>query len=150
MGGLCLVVVTTSSGADVGNLKIRARAGDAEAQEKLAVQYEGSFQYIEAYNWFSKAAKAGRAEAQYRLGLFQLKGKPKFGGGSGPIPANPTRGLYWLKTAAAQDHAGAQGQLARCYEEGIAVQLNFAEAYKWALVAAKKASSTEFTQTGSH
>lgn len=141
MGVLCLVVVTTSSGADVGNLKIRAEAGDAEAQELLGKSYQSAGRHIEAYEWLQKAAKAGRPEAECHLGNILLTGRVKVGGGTGPVVANPPRGVAWLELAAAQNHMVAQRILSECYERGPGVPKDLTESYKWALLVTEQRSA---------
>jgi TPR repeat protein len=48
----------------------------------------------EALKWYEDAAKAGMADAQYRLGLYYLNEAPE---------ANETLGLYWMQSAADND-----------------------------------------------
>jgi hypothetical protein len=141
MGFLCLVVVSTSSGADVGDLKIRAEAGDAEAQELLGKSYQSAGRHIEAYEWLQKAANVGRPEAQCHLGNMLLTGRVKIGGGTGPVTANPPQGIAWLKLAAEQNHMVAQRILSECYEQSTGTPKDLTESYKWALLVTEQRAS---------
>lgn len=58
----------------------------------------------QAAEWYQKAAEAGLAEAQYRLGTLLLSGKTD-------APDAPEVGAAWLRRAADQGHAGAQQAL---------------------------------------
>jgi TPR repeat protein len=70
MGGGALA--QTSETADIATLRVRANAGDADAQTSLAIAYfngEGIPQDdAQAMLWFRKAAEQGDADAQFNLG----------------------------------------------------------------------------------
>jgi TPR repeat protein len=57
-----------------------------------------------AADWYERAALAGSAEAQRKLGLLLAKG----GGG---LPADPAKAKTWLQQAAAQNDADAKKAL---------------------------------------
>jgi hypothetical protein len=90
-----------------------AEAGNAQAQLELAGYYDplnappkGGFtpDGARAVDWYERAALAGSAEAQRRLGLLLAKG------GAG-LPADPAKGKGWLQQAAAQNDADAKKAL---------------------------------------
>ena len=93
-----------------------AQNGDAEAQCWLARQYEAGLCGLckddpLAVVWFKKAAEAGRAEAQFALGI-----RCFFGIG---VPQDLAQAVYWLHKAALRNHAEAQYRLAGCLEDGL-------------------------------
>ena len=51
-----------------------------------------------AISWYERAAKAGQAEAQYRLGLYYINEAEDI---------NKTLGLYWIQSAADNNNAQA-------------------------------------------
>ena len=57
-----------------------------------------------AADWYERAALAGNAEAQRKLGLLLAKG------GAG-LPADPAKAKTWLQQAAAQNDADAKKAL---------------------------------------
>ena len=105
-----------------------AQRGDAESQLWLARQYEsGSCGLCKddplAVVWFKKAAEAGRAEAQFALGI-----RCFFGLG---VPQNLEQAASLLHKAAQQGHAEAQYRLAGCLEDGLGVSADKAAAVYW-------------------
>jgi uncharacterized protein len=68
MSGVALAQTPT----DIATLRVRANAGDADAQTSLAIAYfngEGIPQDdAQAMLWFRKAAEQGDAAAQFNLG----------------------------------------------------------------------------------
>ena len=48
--------------------------------------------------------------------------------------------IKWCKLAAEQGHVEAQNRLAKCYEVGIGVTVDYAEAFKWFRRAAEQGS----------
>ena len=94
----------------------QAQSGDAEAQCRLARQYEAGLCGLckddpLAVVWFKKAAAAGRAEAQFAVGMRSF-----FGLG---VQQDIEQAVYWLHKAAQQGHAEAQYRLAGCLEDGL-------------------------------
>ncbi|HYI05336.1 MAG TPA: hypothetical protein VD858_10630 [Reyranella sp.] len=90
-----------------------AETGNAPAQLELATFYDplstpakAGFtpDGTRAAEWYERAALAGSAEAQRKLGLLLAKG----GGG---LPADPTKAKSWLQQAAAQNDAEAKKAL---------------------------------------
>ncbi|MBW7850126.1 MAG: sel1 repeat family protein [Rhodospirillales bacterium] len=89
---------------------------------------------------FENQARAGDAEAQYRLATM-------FENGDG-VDANETKAWSWLKRAAEANHVGAQRRLAEYYESGRGVPMSFAEAYKWYKRAAEGGDVAAQTKVG--
>ena len=91
-----------------------AEAGNVPAQVEVASFYDpvsprlaGAFTADgqRAADWYERAALAGAADAQRRLGLLLAKG----GGG---LTADPAKARLWLEQAAAQNDADAKKALA--------------------------------------
>jgi TPR repeat protein len=70
----------------------------------------------------------GEVYSQYNLALL-LRGV-----NDGPI--DEERSAFWLTQAAERNFAAAQVELAINYLKGTGVQIDYAEAYKWALLSA--------------
>ena len=119
-----------------------AQNGDAEAQCWLARQYEAGLCGLckddpLAVVWFKKAAEAGRAEAQFALGIrcFLGLGVPQNleqaasllhkAAQQGQAAAN------WFLRAAVQGYATAQYNLARSYETGDGLDNDREKALYW-------------------
>jgi hypothetical protein len=90
-----------------------AEVGNPAAQLELATFYDplttparGGFTAdgARAADWYERAALAGNAEAQRKLGLLLAKG------GAG-LPADPPKAKTWLQQAAAQNDADAKKAL---------------------------------------
>ncbi|MCX6894423.1 MAG: tetratricopeptide repeat protein [Verrucomicrobia bacterium] len=77
-----------------------------------------------AAQWYRKAAKHGIVSAQLKLAEFAED-------------SSPQEAAYWLQQAANADDILAQEKLARCFEHGIGVPKNEAEAFLWYLSAEK-------------
>ena len=58
-----------------------------------------------------KAAEAGDADAQYRLGVMYY--------GHGLVPLDATEAAKWYRKAAGQGHASAQYKLGLMYDNGV-------------------------------
>lgn len=79
--------------------------------------------YLDALGWYSRAAEAGDAEAQYYLGVMLeqgLRGK-----------ADPTAALRWYQRAAVQGHAEAAFRLGSLLELGKGAAKNLSQAAAW-------------------
>jgi TPR repeat protein len=68
-------------------------------------------QAAQAFPLLARAARAGIAEGEYRVGLSYLEG-------SG-VPVNHVDGLHWLTRAATRGHIEAQWQLAMLCLQGF-------------------------------
>ena len=71
-----------------------------------------------------KAAKAGDAEAQYRLAYCYYHGK-------GVEKQSREKATYWFRKAATQGHVGAQFFMGFCYEKGQGVVQSDSKAASW-------------------
>jgi TPR repeat protein len=82
-------------------------AGDPQAQYNRGTDYWYGrgvpLDYVEAANWFRKAADRGYAEAQYRLGQMLAIGQG--------IPQDDTEAANWYRKAAEQGKREAQTRL---------------------------------------
>lgn len=122
--------------------------------------------YEEAVRWYSQAAAKGFAPAQYRLGTFYERGRGvvrsleaartwyQRAAKLGNVKAmhnlavintalnreNPdyAASIYWFKQAANYNLADSQFNLAILYQNGVGVQKNQVEAYRWFSLAARQ------------
>lgn len=117
-GGTTLVVVSPEimnvADEQIVALKQKAKAGDAEAQNKLGERYasgEGVRKNdAKAVKWYRKAADQGYAAGQNNLGDMYQKGHS--------VPQNYLEAMKWYRKAADQGHAVAQANLADIYYDG--------------------------------
>jgi TPR repeat protein len=86
--------------------------------------------YAEAFVWFSKAADAGHAEAQFHVALC-------FEDGDGVKP-DQVQAVEWYRKSAIGGFAKAQNNLAICYRDEKGAPRNYAEAEKWYCLAAEQ------------
>jgi hypothetical protein len=104
-----------------------AKAGDADAQLRLAILYakgEGVTQnYATAATWFRAAANQGSARAQYDLGVLYERGRG--------VAVDLTEAAKWYRKAAEAKHPLAQYNLAVCYTKGQGVREDLPEAALW-------------------
>lgn len=128
----------TSAQDDTGAIKIQAETGDPTATETYAIRLEADHYYADAARWYRRAAAAGRAESQYRLGVLLLRGRPAMDQNRPALTAQPLAAIGLLTKAAEQGHDKAQLELAKCLHAGIGVSANPVEAYRWLLIAAEK------------
>lgn len=106
----------------------QARDGDAQAQYRLALWYEGGLCGLckddpLAGLWFRKSAEAGKAEAQFEMGL-----RCFFGHGA---QRSLEQAVSWMQKAAQQGHAEAQYRLAGFLEDGLGVTVDKDAAISW-------------------
>lgn len=105
----------------------RAEKGDARAQYYLGrMYYDGlgvALDNTKAVAWFTKAARQGAPEAQYRLGLFNV------------YQGREEEGVAWLRKAAEQGYALAQDNLALLYTLGHGVSKDYVRARMWWILA---------------
>src|SRR3954451_14006279 len=66
----------------------------------------------QAFPLLTRAARAGIAEAEYRVGRCYLEGTG--------VPPSRMEGVRWLERAANQGYVGAQAQLATLFIHGLA------------------------------
>lgn len=102
---------------DTNAVAARAVAGDHEAELQMGLWAVESAmrpaQYQEAEQWLRKAAEAGLAEAQFRLGTLYQSGRVTDPG--------KTNALFWFQKAASQHHVGALFNLGSMYGTGQGV-----------------------------
>ena len=112
---------------DTNAVVARAVAGDHEAELQVGLWTLDSAlrpaQYREAEQWLHKAAEAGVAEAQFRLGTLYQSGRV-------PDPGN-TNALSWFQKAAAQHHVGALFNLGSMYGTGQGVTRDLQAAVRY-------------------
>ena len=80
--------------------------------------------YAAARSWLTRAAAAGVAGAQSRLGIMARNGEG--------IPSDPVQAVWWWRLAAEQGHADSQARLAASYTLGEGVRQDFVLAHYWA------------------
>ena len=127
---LATAIATGQKVDDVGQLKIEAEQGDAQAQIKLANAYLNNSRPSDARRWYESAAQQNSAEAQFQLGNLLLAGR------SSTLPqqsliAEPAAGLSLIYSAATNGHRTAWRSLARCLQTGNNCATNLSEAYAW-------------------
>jgi TPR repeat protein len=86
-----------------------------------------------AANLLEQQAKAGDAEAQYKLASLYRLGRG--------VPQDEAAAFRWMKSAAERGHAEAQLNLAKMYLAGRGVATNVAEARAWLARAAANGRS---------
>lgn len=123
----------TPGGLDA--LKKTANLGHAPAQLFLASLYESGGQGLkkdlaEARRWTERAARGGDRKAMHNLALYAFEGV-------GGEAKSPQLAAQWFRKAADLGLIDSQYNLGRLYEQGLGVNRNPAEAYKWYLIAAR-------------
>jgi len=116
-----------AAGLDPATLA-KAKSGDPASQFLVGVEYQkGDIvprDFVQAEEWYRKAAEQGYAQAQYSLGLlYQQK--------ESGIMKDDAQAAAWLRKAADQGHSGAQASLALCYVQGHGVAQDDAQAVVW-------------------
>lgn len=121
--------------ANIVTLTLKAKSGEAEAQNALGeAYYEGkgvTENLTEAVKWYKKAAFQENAKAQYNLGTC-------YDYGYGVQYEDRKEAVKWYTRAAEQGNADAQNSLGYCYEFGEGVEKNLKEAVKWYTKAAEQ------------
>ena len=120
--------------SELGPLREKAEAGDADSQYDLALRYvfgDGVPQdYVKAIAWLRKAAEQNHSSAQSSLGL-------RYKNGQG-VKADPKQAVYWWRKAASQGNKFAQNNLSDAYYNGQGVGKDLDEAIKWTKLAAEQ------------
>lgn len=121
--------------ANIVTLTLKAKSGEAEAQNALGeAYYDGkgvTENLTEAVKWFTKAAEQENAKAQYNLGICYYYGY-------GVQYRDRREAVKWYTKAAEQGLPMAQCNLGVCYKYGNGVEKNFEEAVKWYTKAANQ------------
>lgn len=157
--------------ANIVTLTLKAKSGEAEAQNALGeAYYDGkgvTENLTEAVKWFTKAAEQENVKAQYNLGECYYYGYGVYkdygeaekwytkAAEQGCAEAqnslgyyyeinelNPKKAVEWYTKAAEQGLPVAQCNLGICYKNGDGVEKNLEEAVKWYT----KAANQEYAQ----
>ena len=109
-------------------MSVVAQKGDVEAQFVLATLLESTLRNVgpepaQAVHWLNQAAAQGHSKAQFKLGMYYLKGQS--------IARSPQTAFKWFNKAAQQGVAGAQFNLAMMYEKGDGIAPNLKMALRW-------------------
>jgi uncharacterized protein len=117
-------------------LRQAAQNGHAGAGLQLGHLYSGKYgeaakatNLKEAIAWYSKAAEAGSADAQYALGMLHLDGSVE--------GADSAAAVSLIERAANNDHAASLFQLGVMYGTGTAVRRDAERALGWYELAAQ-------------
>ena len=120
------------------DVKLKAKQGDAEAQNDLGGMYDegqGVTQdYKEAVKWWRRAAEQGYAKAQTHLGYMYQHGDG--------VIKDYKEAVKWYRLAAEQGNAAAQTNLGNMYHNGDGVIYDRVSAHMWHNLAASNALST--------
>ena len=173
---IMILFFATASGvfaqtANIVTLTLKAKSGEAEAQNALGeAYYDGkgvTENLTEAVKWFTKAAEQENVKAQYNLGECYYYGYGVYkdygeaekwytkAAEQGCAEAqnslgyyyeinelNPKKAVEWYTKAAEQGLPVAQCNLGICYKNGDGVEKNLEEAVKWYT----KAANQEYAQ----
>ena len=168
---IMILFFATASGvfaqtANIVTLTLKAKSGEAEAQNALGeAYYDGkgvTENLTEAVKWFTKAAEQENAKAQYNLGICYYYGYGVYqnygeaekwytkAAEQGYAEAqnslgyyyeenhNPKKAVEWYTKAAEQGLPIAQCNLGVCYKYGNGVEKNLEETIKWYTKAANQ------------
>lgn len=100
--------------------KVSANDGNADAMLQLGILYLKDFDFIQAQDWFLKAAKAGNAEA-----MFQLGGICQNGMG---IDKDYAKAIEWYERAVEGGNAEAMCHLGWLYQNGVCIEQDYIKA----------------------
>lgn len=108
--------------------QLAAEQNDSEAQVLLAYCYEVGAgvprDFRAMVDLMTRAARAGNAEAQFNLALYYSRGLYQ-------TAKDQKESFRWAKLSADQGYAQAERFVGACYEYGIGVPANQAEAALW-------------------
>ncbi len=114
-------------GVPVEEIRKRAEAGDAAAQNRMGELYDGSKElgYDEAkmVEWFERAAQSGHPEAQVSYASLYLYGRGR--------PQDMTQARIWYERAGEQGHHIGQFNTGIAYETGDGAPKDLPTAYVW-------------------
>ena len=139
LAALALCVPVQAQTPEIDALRVRAEAGDAEAQDDLGIMYANGRGVpeddAEAVRWFRLAADQGVGTAQSNLGVMYHTGD-----GVTQDYAEPMR---WYRLAADQGYARAQSNLGLLYENGEGVSQDYVQAHMWTNLAVAQSSGED-------
>ena len=122
-----LSLIVGAQQEDIDELRTRAEAGDAEAQNDLGVIYDNGNvlpqNLVQAAAWYRKAAEQGDSRAQANLGFMYATGRG--------VPRNDVEAVAWYRKGAAQGHRVSKSFLDRMYEGRRGVSEDDAEFIEW-------------------
>lgn len=135
-------------GAELTLLRPLAESGAPEAQEMLGELYESGVaatqgiqqNYVQAADWYRRAADQGNTQAQFKLGTLY-----NFGFG---VPQDYALAGFWDAKAAKQGDASAQFSLGDLYEWGHGVPQDYVQAASWYRRAAEQGDRFGQSQLG--
>jgi TPR repeat protein len=109
-------------------LKLSSQKGNANANYRLGICYEGNDTIIEqdkkkAFECFEKAANDGQVLAMSKLGFYYKRGVA--------VNKNFEKSYEWYLKAAEGGHSIAQNQLAFCYMKGEGCEKDWSKAFYW-------------------
>lgn len=120
--------------SQLDQLIIKAKAGDANSQNKLGDYYNFAtcveLNHAKAFYWYEKSASAGNSDAQNSMGL-------RYALGSG-IKLDMNKAIYWWEKSAQNGNFSAMKNLGNLYEEGDLVSKDLSKANYWYNKAAPK------------
>jgi TPR repeat protein len=112
-------------------------AGNAEAQSSLGLLYEQGNgvpkDYVQAVNWYRKAADQGDPEGEFRLGGMYFEGHG--------VSKDAVEVVNWYRKAAEQGFSKAQFNLGVMYSNGDGVPKDHVQAANWYNKAAERGPS---------
>ncbi len=119
----------------------KAVEGDAKAQNNLGFCYYNENKYVEALEWFNKAAEQGIIEAQFNLAACDICLNGSYG-------CDYRQVLNRLLKVAEQGMAEAQHILGQLYYNGRIVDQNYYNAVDWYFKAAEQGFSPSQNKLG--
>lgn len=122
-----------------------AEQGDYRAQTLLGVMYRtgllGFPDYELGARWFRAASDRGDPEADYNLGMMYFQGETIPPGADSSRQTLLDAAVVHFSRSAAQGHSGSQLYMGHLTAEGIGVERDLLEAYKWYQLAAWQRNS---------
>jgi localization factor PodJL len=119
--------------APIGELRERAKAGDAKAERDIGLKYlagDGvALNEEEAARWLLRAAYSGEPMAEYWLGTLYARGRG--------VPEDASQANHWYEAAAKQGNRNAMHSFAVANFDGLGMEKNQVEAVRWFTKAAE-------------
>lgn len=115
---------------DLGTIKIKAEAGDVDAQVKLGDACRARSRFADALQWYQTAALNKSIEGEFQYGRLLTHGS-EGGVKSQQVDARPFEGIRWVYTAATNGNHGAWREMALARQTGTGCSKNPVEAYAW-------------------